>query len=209
MATYHKGLKYHEDRVTKRALTDEDRKFLKDLQHEMNTQDTTGTADPRFWVIKGSEIYRDNNSPETFALRISDVIAAENTEDTCKILNADIMPDCTSDGRTNFRIEAERGFLHEFVLRYKDESRGDDFEYLDIDELNEFLDENGVDCEVFGQSKRSVVYPNTMFLTEKEAREHLEANEYHYSKDAHTYCMCAWRSQDVERLWKILQEVEW
>ncbi|MCD8011613.1 MAG: hypothetical protein LUG99_00275 [Lachnospiraceae bacterium] len=209
MAIYHKGLKHHEDRVAKRALADGDREFLRRLQHEMNTQDTAATADPRFWVIKGSEMCRDDNDPETFALRVSDGVAAENTEDTCKTLNADIMPDCDSDDRTDFQIEAEHGFSHEFVLRYKDEDGDDCFEYLDIDELNEFLDENGTDCEVFGQSKRSVVYPNTMFLTEKEAMEHLEANDYHYSKDAHTYCMTAWRSPDVERLWKILQEVEW
>lgn len=208
MAILHKHLKYHEDRVIKRSLADEDREFLRGLQHEMNTQDTTGTADPRFWVIKGTESYRDDD-PETYALRVSDGTAAENTEDTCKILNADIMPGCDSDDRTDCKIEADRGYSHEFVLRYKDEDGEDGFEYFDLEELNEFLDENGTDCEVYGVSRRDMIYPNTMFLTEKEAREHLEANYYHYSKDAHTYCMTAWRAPDVERLWKILQEVEW
>lgn len=53
------------------------------------------------------------------------------------------------------------------------------------------------------------IYPDTMFLTQKEAEEHLRANDYHYSSDAHTYAMTAWRAPDVERLWKILQEVDW
>ena len=53
------------------------------------------------------------------------------------------------------------------------------------------------------------MYPNTMFLTEKEARKHLERNYYHYSEDAHTYCMVAWRSPEVEKLWKILRETKW
>lgn len=48
MAIYHKTLKYHEDETPKRDLTQEDIRVLLELQHEMNTQDTTGTADPRF-----------------------------------------------------------------------------------------------------------------------------------------------------------------
>ena len=36
----------------------------------MNTQDTTGTADPRFWVIKGSERVRDNDEPDGYDLII-------------------------------------------------------------------------------------------------------------------------------------------
>lgn len=34
-------------------------------------------------------------------------------------------------------------------------------------------------------------------------------NHYHYSEDAHTYCMVAWRSPEVEKLWKILRETKW
>ena len=55
MAIYHKTLQYHEDTTEKRSLNDEDIKFLMELQKEMNTQDTTETAEPRFWVIKGRE----------------------------------------------------------------------------------------------------------------------------------------------------------
>ena len=58
MAIYHKTLQYHEDTTEKRSLNDEDIKFLMELQKEMNTQDTTETAEPRFWVIKGSESAR-------------------------------------------------------------------------------------------------------------------------------------------------------
>ena len=65
------------------------------------------------------------------------------------------------------------------------------------------------EVEVIGISVRPVIYPSTMFLTEKAAREHLQRNDYHYSGDAHTYCMCSWRSPDVERLWKILREIRW
>jgi len=33
-----------------------------------------------------------------------------------------------------------------------------------------------------------------MFLTEKDAEEHLRLNSHHYSKDAHTYVKSAWRA---------------
>lgn len=81
---------------------------------------------------------------------------------------------------------------------------------MSTQEVNKFLANNGHDDTVIiGISIRPFMYPNTMFLTEKEAREHLERNHYHYSEDAHTYCMCAWRSPDVEKLWKILRETKW
>lgn len=41
--------------IEKHKLTEEERKFLRELQKELNTQDTIGQADPRFWVIKGTE----------------------------------------------------------------------------------------------------------------------------------------------------------
>lgn len=44
MAIFHRTLHYHEDTTKKRELKQEDVEFLKRLQLEMNTQDTTGTA---------------------------------------------------------------------------------------------------------------------------------------------------------------------
>lgn len=48
MAKYWEHLKYHPDEVEKHKITQEEIKFLKDLQHEMNTQDNVGQADPRY-----------------------------------------------------------------------------------------------------------------------------------------------------------------
>ena len=50
---------------------------------------------------------------------------------------------------------------------------------------------------------------NIFFLTKREAIEHIKANHYHYTDKVHTYGMTAWRSPQVERLFKILEEVEW
>ena len=69
MAIFHKTLQYHEDTTEKRDISQEDIEFLKKLQLEMNTQDTTGTADPRFWVIKGSERVINNEDPDELCLQ--------------------------------------------------------------------------------------------------------------------------------------------
>lgn len=37
-----------------------------------------------------------------------------------------------------------------------------------------------------------------MFLTETDAKRHLEANRHHYSDDAHTYVKHAWRAPELE-----------
>lgn len=43
-----------------------------------------------------------------------------------------------------------------------------------------------------------------MFLTEKEAKEHLRINHYHYSENAHTYVEHAWRSPEMLKFFKNL-----
>ena len=206
VAIFHKTLHYHEDTTEKRDISQEDIEFLKRLQLEMNTQDTTGTADPRFWVIKGSERVVDNEDPDELVLQVDGSTVTSTMEETVKYLNDNILPDCNID-RENCKIET--GYAWDFKLTYTEDGE-EEYEDLSTQEVNEFLANNGHDdTMIIGISIRPFMYPNTMFLTEKEAREHLERNYYHYSEDAHTYCMVAWRSPEVEKLWKILRETKW
>lgn len=55
MAQFHENLHHHNDTTEKHPITKEELDFLSDLQHELNTQDHVGQADPRFWVIMGQE----------------------------------------------------------------------------------------------------------------------------------------------------------
>lgn len=52
------------------------------------------------------------------------------------------------------------------------------------------------------------IVSDTMFLTHKEAAAHLKANYYHYTKDAHTYAMTAWRSPQVRDLLQLLRTID-
>ena len=135
-------------------LTDEQRSFLKGLQEELNTQDTVGQADPRFWVVMCSE-YRDchEGMAEKYALY----------NRSCDLLG-----------------------------------------YLDcpIDE-----DENpNLSC--YPVRRTDYITENTMFLTLREAEEHIRLNGYHY-KNPRPFAMTAWRSPQVKQLIKILHEADW
>ncbi len=173
----------------------------------MNTQDITGTADPRYWVIKCSKTYRNDLEPDEYGLFYDGTEPASSmTEETIKYLNENLLPHCGDLEKRELSIEPENPIYpsHEFILNYKDFDGNEDCDHLTREELNESLSENGYpEVEVIGISVRSVIYSNTMFLTEKAAREPLQRN----ADDAHTYCMCSWRSPDVEWLWKILREI--
>lgn len=203
MAQFHKNLHHHNDTTEKHPITKEELDFLSDLQHELNTQDHVGQADPRFWVIMGQEkqvvpseyeddvVLYDNDAAEELADGIDDII---------KFLNK------------KFKNDGEPWEITQEYSGYTIKSKEDDEydEYLcDLEELETWLHEhNHKDYTFHYYSCKPMVYPNTMFLTEKAAATHLRQNDYHYDATAHTYAMTAWRSPDVEKLIKILQTVD-
>lgn len=64
-----------------------------------------------------------------------------------------------------------------------------------------FTDKNG--GHIFSE-KRTWVNKN-MFLLKSEAEQHLKANQHHYSKDAHVYCLHAWRAPRQAAFFKSLK----
>lgn len=203
MAQFHKNLHHHNDTTEKHPITKEELDFLSDLQHELNTQDHVGQADPRFWVIMGQEkqvvpsgyednvVLYDDNAAEELADGIDDII---------KFLNKKF-----KDDDEPWEITQE---YSSYTIKSKEDDEYD--EYLcDLEELEEWLHEhNYTHCTFHYYSCKPMVYPNTMFLTEKAAANHLKANHYHYDATAHTYAMTAWRSPEMEKLIKILQTVD-
>lgn len=195
-----------EDRAyVKRSITQADLVFLKELQQELNNQPTLATADPRFWVIRDYE-YReatdgdDIEAVELFEDGEGEIISLEEAvsraykdeldlggkehakkwlEDNWLELGAD---GCLLARYTNLGISISKGVIKDYA------------------------ENNALDC-VFLTKLWSIV-PDTMFLTLREAEEHLKANYYHYSTLAHTYGMHAWRSPDVAQLIKLLHTVD-
>ena len=177
-----------------------DIEFMKNLQEEIKTQDTVCQADPRFWVVMqtvrdywvdddtdGICIYDTDSSESAFEGELSELAdwIKEDFDDVIK------------------KCEYDRGFL-EIICK-------DDNKYLidNITEIKDFLEEYDVGrYSICNYRDRQEIVQNTMFLTIRECEEHIKQNNYHYNKP-HTYAMTAWRSPQVERLYKIIQNTEW
>lgn len=168
----------------------EDLKFLKELQQELNTQEDDCQAAPRFWSImdyKKSPGNEDYDSGEyEYYHHDGDYTAFHNFND-----------------------------LKEFIEEYYEEDIDDELRWYlnreDFDHLWQYIEKNmnddGFFSSVFVREEEFIV-PNTMFLTKDEAKRHLELNKKYYTSKAHTYAMTALRAPKVERLLKILSELD-
>ncbi len=184
-----------------RQITADDIAFLNALQEEMNTQPHLCQADPRFWVVMTHE-YR---------------ACAEDD-------SIDLVTFYTEDG-DNYSMTFEQALktAHKSNVDFG----GDDYAqeklydcYLSIDAdgcigwvyerdakklIEKYAEARGV--SVCFETREPKIAQNTMFLTLREAEEHIVRNGYHYI-DPHTFAMTAWRSPQVEQLYKILHEVD-
>lgn len=178
----------------------EDIDFLKELQHEMLTQDTVCQADPRFWVVMQTvRDYWVNDTNDVDGIfiysRESGKIEFEDEWNKLAdwIYNLEEVDECTYE---------------DDIIYVNYDNSAYEIEY--IDELKDFLnDYNKGNYEVGYYRNRDEIVKNTMFLTIRECKEHIEANRHHYNSSAHSYAMTAWRSPQVERLYKILQNTNW
>lgn len=163
----------------------DDIQFLKDLQAEMNSQDTDIQADPRFWTVGD---YRwvpcPDDCSERYSVYLPNDGEAPTISDFLENLDREELDDAAREALAEIDTED-----HDAVLGW----------------IQEHYDEG---ASMIGERKEHFIRMNTMFLTKAEAKRHIEANHYHYTKEAHTYAMTAWRAPTVERLWKILREFD-
>lgn len=196
MAKFWKGLKKHKDTVKKHKITDKEIEFLKNIQHEMNTQDHVGQADPRYWVIRD---YKREYGKELSAADGISIFDSSNCETILEVdyecFGVDKVIDKVLQEFEKAEYELTEAEIEEIKSAY------------DLDSLINMLEEVGTyDFEVFQYHEVPCDYG--MFLTHQAAIEHLKSNAHHYAADAHTYAHTAWRSKE-EMLWKILQSVDW
>lgn len=168
-------------------MTIEDVNFLKKLQHEMLTQDNVGQAAPRFWAVMTTrKIYWVEEDIDGYEV----VIDEERVEDTVK----DIL---------SYIKEYHADFCEEFpdtILEWE--------KYKSAEALCNILKEEGWNIFRLPYRKTEVIAENTFFLTLAECKKHIELNS-HYYVNPHPYCMTAWRSPQVERLFQILENENW
>ena len=208
MAKFWNNLKYHEDTVKKEKLTKEDITFLKDLQKELNTEDTVGTASPRYWVIRQPErIYHVDRDEADYYVFLDDDYQELTLEELKNYLE-DVYDDNLKsvdikDGVLTFE------YLNEFseeIEKYTIDFNNSSLESSNsVDKVLELLE---LEVNVVYYKEIDVTVDNCMFLTQIDAENHLRANDYHYHEEARTYCMCGWRNPRFEKLINILSKTD-
>lgn len=160
----------------------EDIDFLRELQHELNTQDHDSQAAPRYWGVAENKVVAIPDGCGDAFIYIGDG----------GVLTCEEFVDFVESGEYNSGYE-------------------DDWQNVDkndIDELVEFaqdtLEWNDVRV-VYQELQRDIItHDSNVFLTKRACQAHIECNRYHYSQP-HTYAMTAWRNPEFEHLMTILQ----
>lgn len=171
-------------------MTKEELEFLKELQHELRTQDTDGQAAPRFWGIleEGQQVVPDG---------FGDYI--EVVDKTC------------GDAET-FTPEDYVTHIRELLLEEDDAEADEIWGSVDKDEICEVV-EFATQClmrdaEVFEIKKTTNLSDQTgCFLTKRAAQKHIELNGYHYNNPK-TYAMTAWRNPEFEKFLNIFENLD-
>lgn len=160
--------------------------FLKNLQHELNTQDNCGNAEPVFWGIM------------------------EKTTRACPDGCGDLVVYYGPDHETEMDITGVIEMVNE-----RNEFSNDVFEeWLDIqknrpDEIIEFLNDHGFEITAGELAYDYKLSTDTgAFLTLKAAREYLEKFGYNHPKGSHTFAMTAFRNFELERLLNIIKTMD-
>jgi len=179
-------------------MKSEDKEFLKQLQHEMLTQDNVGQANPRFWVVvQDVKIYGIDDDFDITGHTI--IYDNEEIGDTLEEVY-DFLLDYINDESLEYTIKLNNGSI--LINGFEPlTTMGDAFDFMESELHLENI--NLVNYRI-----EKEIAQDTMFLTLKECKEHIKSNSYHY-KNPHPYAMTAWRSPQVARLYEILMNTDW
>lgn len=90
------------------------------------------------------------------------------------------------------------------------EELDDSFELYGPGDVLEWIQNHTDDnVHLIYEKETDFIVPDTLFLTKKEAKKHIELNRHHYTDNIHTYAMTALRSPVVEQLLNILETFDW
>lgn len=190
------------------GLSNEDIEFLKELKTELITQNHVGQASPRFWVVRGTvkEYGIDSGWEDGTILVYDGDDVADNLDDAILHIKEEFEKELEEKRVTIEDKDPRSGY---YVYKHYDRHGAQCSNFLtDLDDVHSLLEDCGV--ENFSVMKYKNIeknFENTFFMTNKECKEHIKANYYHYPKDAHSYAMTAWRAPQVARLWGILEKI--
>ncbi|MGF9745726.1 hypothetical protein ABEX05_00370 [Bacillus velezensis] len=162
----------------------QDIQFLKELQQELKNQDNDGQAAPRFWTVGDYEwVEAREENAERYSVYLPYIAEAYVLDDYLE------------------EIKEDSELSEEALTELKKDEFDDPIEWI-----QKYIDE---EADLIPERKVHIVRPDTMFLTKAEAKTHIKLNKHHYTSEAHTYAMTAWRAPKVERLLNILETFDW
>lgn len=194
------------DETPRRMFTQADAEFLAGLQHELNTQDTMGNRDPRFWIIRQSrQVPCGKDEADGVA-----IIQDSACETVATDMDGFVRHLADRYEKWNFKAEPKAaGTWSVSVASMAGEEFSDDW-VSSPEDMIELLESAGIrDYEAAYSRTEAEDVPNTLFLTHAACEDHLRKYHYNYEPDAHAYAMTAVRSPEFERLVAILQTVRW
>ncbi len=168
-------------------INQEDYEFLKELQHELNTQSTDGNAQPVYWgVLEDYEAMTFEGEGEA---RIPHDDGAYDLEELVSEIDAD---------------------SEYFSVTLKDEWASID--KTDLDEVMDFVNENWNEHNLIGKPywveiKQKLSDDTGAFLTKRACKEYIERFGYNHT-NPRTYAMTAYRNFELERLLNILRTIK-
>lgn len=168
--------------------------FLNELKEELNSQDPVGQAHPRFWVIMD---YKWEPTADGCGERLAYFMFDVNENTSIK--EEEVIDELLAYmGTEKLEETIKEATGWEGVKEFK--------RFYDTWYLDELLDCINFPCGYVKAEEilESYIVPNTLFFTNREAKEHLEKNKHHYSSKAHAYAMTALRSPQMEKLMNIL-----
>lgn len=152
--------------------------MLKEIKEQLNKQNNRGTADPIFVVYDLERIPTSNDYSEEFMFVDPEGKVAEEREEFIKFLkdNGHDLPD------------------------------ENELKEMDDDELIEWLykDLKSYDFRKVYYLCRKVFI--NVFFTEKAADIFIKNNDYHYTKEVHTYVNCLWRNPEMQYIRNCLKD---
>lgn len=169
-------------------LTDEECEFLKDLQHELNTQETDGSAQPVFWGV-------------------------EETVEECRGEYGDWGGDPYiryDDGKWTLEEAIEE--VNENIIDYPQDiiSEWEDVDKTCVEDVYEFMSERLKWDTVYGVvyiEKVERITPFTgAFLTKRACKNYIERYGYNHN-NPHTYAMTAYRNFELQKLVNIIKNL--
>lgn len=175
--------------MKKIELNEQDYEFLKELQHELNTQETDGNAQPVFWGVEEE---------------VEDFRGTDGDYGGEPYIRFD-------DGKWSVEeaVQKVEEVLHEYEPDIQ--SEWTDVDKESADDIYEFMTErlkwDNVYDVIYIDKKWQVTPFTGAFITKRACKNYIERYGYNHCKP-HTYAMTAYRNFELERLLKILREMK-